>query len=53
MDKLLAVVAFAFFCIFVGILAYKVPEIDLIIVVLIAVALVAYDFVTSTRNKDN
>lgn len=50
MDRLLALFAFAVFLTFLGILALKVGEWDLKAVILLTVALVAYDFWT-TRNK--
>lgn len=51
MNRLLAIFAFVIFLIFVGILAYEVPSPDLIIVIVLTTALVAYDFVTSSKNK--
>ncbi len=51
MNRLLALFAFAILAGFLGILAYSVPSPDLIIVILITVALVGYDFVTSSGNK--
>ncbi len=51
MNRLLAIFAFVIFLIFVGILAYEVPSIDLILVIVLTTALVAYDFVTSSQNK--
>lgn len=51
MDRLLALIAFGFLCAFLGILAYKVPSIDLILVVCLTVVLVAFDMVTSSRSK--
>ena len=51
MNRFLAFVAFAAFAGFVGILAYEVPSPDLIVVILIAVGLVAYDFITSSAKN--
>ena len=51
MNRLLALFAFAIFAIFVGILALEVPSPDLVAVVLLTTALVAYDFLTSSGNK--
>lgn len=48
MNRLTALVAFATLAGFLGILAFDVPSPDLIVVILITVALVAYDFLTSS-----
>ncbi|MDA0354131.1 MAG: hypothetical protein NWR71_10535 [Paracoccaceae bacterium] len=48
---LMAAFAGAIFLIFLGILAYKVPSLDLILVVLLTLALVFYDIVTSSFGK--
>lgn len=49
MDRVMALIAFVCLGLFVGILIWHVTEIDLIAVVAITVALVAFDFVTSNR----
>jgi len=49
MNRFLALVAFATLLGFLGILVWKVPMPDLTAVVVLTVALVAYDFVTSAR----
>jgi len=51
MNKLTALIAFAALAIFLGILAFEVPSPDLIAVILLTGALVAYDFLTSSSNK--
>jgi len=51
MNRLLALIAFAAISAFLLILAFEVPSIDLIIVIAVTLAFVAYDFVTSARNK--
>lgn len=51
MNRLLALLAFVMFAIFVAILAIEVPSPDLVIVILLTTALVAYDFLTSSGNK--
>jgi xanthosine utilization system XapX-like protein len=51
MDKLTALVAFAALAAFLGILAFEVPSPDLIAVILLTGALVAYDFVSSSGNR--
>jgi hypothetical protein len=48
---LMALLAFAVLGIFLLVLVYFVPSPDLICVVLLTVALVAYDFVTSARTS--
>jgi|TARA_R110002074_G_scaffold3167_1_gene17125 uncharacterized membrane protein YoaK (UPF0700 family) len=50
MNRFLALFAFVVFAIFVGILAFEVPSPDLVIVILITMALLAYDFITSSQN---
>jgi len=47
MNAILASLAFAVFAAFVGILAFEVPSPDLVVVIVLTLALVAYDFVTS------
>ncbi|MGB3689022.1 MAG: hypothetical protein WBA02_06960 [Jannaschia helgolandensis] len=51
MNRFLALFAFVVFAIFVGILAFEVPSPDLVIVILITMALLAYDFITSSQNE--
>jgi len=51
MNRFLAFFAFAAFVCFVGILAFKVPSPDLVIVIVLTTALVAYDFITSSKNE--
>ena len=46
MKPLLSLIAFAVFVSFVGILGWKVPEVDLLIVIAFATALVGYDLLT-------
>lgn len=48
MNRLLALFAFIVFSVFLGILAYSVPSPDLFAVILLTVALVGYDFLTSS-----
>ncbi|MBE0414219.1 hypothetical protein [Yoonia sp.] len=52
MKKLLALIAFAFFTVFLYILASKIGSVDLWVVTILALALAAYDFWTSARKKD-
>ena len=49
MNRLLALLAFAAIAVFLLILAVEVPSIDLIIIVAVTLAVVAYDFFTSSR----
>ena len=51
MDKVMALAAFGILTGFVAILVIWVPSPDLIAVVALTVALVAYDFFTATSNK--
>ncbi|MDT8327855.1 MAG: hypothetical protein RQ750_10795 [Roseovarius sp.] len=51
MNKFLALFAFAVFAGFLYILASKIGSLDLWIVTLLTVALAAYDFLTSSKNK--
>jgi len=44
LDKFLALIAIAFFVGFLAIIAIKVPEPDLIIVIALGVAMVLFDF---------
>ncbi len=53
MNRLLALLAFATLTVFLGILAVKVPSLDLVAVIVLTVILVAYDFLTSSgKNSD-
>jgi hypothetical protein len=49
MNRLLALLAFTAIAVFLLILAVEVPSIDLIIIVAVTLAFVAYDFFTSSR----
>ncbi|SDG94413.1 hypothetical protein [Sulfitobacter delicatus] len=51
MNRFLALLAFAAIAVFLLILAFEVPSIDLIIIIAITLAFVAYDFFTSSKNK--
>ena len=51
MNRLLALFAFVVLAGFLGILAFKVPSLDLVAVITLTILLVAYDFVTSTSDK--
>ena len=51
MTRLIALIAFVVFAGFVAILAFEVPSPDLIAVIALTTALVAYDLLTSTRKK--
>ncbi|MEB8385691.1 hypothetical protein OO012_00500 [Rhodobacteraceae bacterium KMM 6894] len=53
MNRILALLAFAGVAAFLLILAFKVPSPDLIIVIGLTLAFVAYDFVTSSSNKQD
>jgi len=50
MNRFLALFAFVVFVVFVGILAFEVPSPDLVIVIVLTIVLVAYDFITSSGN---
>lgn len=52
MERLGAIIAFAFLAAFVGILAVKVPSPDLVAVVVLTICLVAYDFFIYSRKKN-
>jgi uncharacterized protein YqgC (DUF456 family) len=52
MTRLLAVLAFLVLLGFIGILVIEVPSPDLIAVAVLVLALVAYDFVTSSGRRD-
>ena len=47
LNKLVALIAFLVLAGFLAILAFEVPSPDLIVVILLTAALVAYDFVSS------
>jgi hypothetical protein len=51
MNRFLALFAFAIFLGFLGILALEVGEWDLKAVIALTIVLVAYDFITSSKNK--
>ena len=51
MNRLLALVAFATITTFLLILAVKVPSPDLVIIIVVTLGFVAYDFVTSSSNN--
>ena len=53
MNRILALFAFVVLAVFLLVLAVEVPSIDLIIVIAITVGFVAYDFATSSRNKQD
>lgn len=50
-DKIMAVLALLTFVAFLGVVAWFVPEIDLIVVIALVSALVAYDFWQSFHTK--
>ncbi|WP_294614243.1 hypothetical protein [Roseovarius sp.] len=52
MNRFLAIFAFAVFAGFLYILASKIGSIDLWLVTLLTAALAAYDFLTSSKNKN-
>lgn len=52
MNKLLALISFALLAIFLGILVFKVMEVDLIIIAVIAVAMAGFDFIRSIKNNE-
>jgi hypothetical protein len=51
MNRILALFAFFTLAVFLLILAVKVPSPDLVIIVVVTLAFVAYDFATSSKNK--
>lgn len=51
MNRLLALFAFLVFAGFLAILAIEVPSLDLVLVIALTLVLVAFDFVTSSKNK--
>lgn len=48
MNRIVSLLAFGFLAVFIGILVWEVPEIDLILVAALTVVLVAYDMATSS-----
>ena len=48
MNRVLALLTFVIFAGFLGILAFSVPSPDLVAVIVFTLALVAYDFLTSS-----
>ena len=50
MNRLLALFAFLTVAGFLGILAYRVPSPDLLVVLGLTLLLAAYDFITSSRD---
>ena len=53
MNRFLALFAFVIFAGFLGILAFNVPSPDLVIVIVLTLILVAYDFITSSSDKQD
>ena len=53
MNRLLALFAFAVFCGFLAILAFKVPSPDLLAVIALTIGLAGYDFVTTTGRRND
>lgn len=51
MNRFLALFAFVTITVFLGILAVKVPSPDLVIIIVVTLGFVAYDFATSSKNK--
>lgn len=51
MNKLLALIAFLGLLAFIGILVMKVPRTDIAVVATLTLLLVAYDFLSSARDK--
>lgn len=52
MNQLLALISFTLLAIFLGILVFKVMEIDLIIIAGIAVAMAGFDFIRSIKRNE-
>ncbi len=50
-NKLLALLAFAVFVVYLGVLAVRVPRLDLQIVVAVAILMAAYDLWTEIGKK--
>jgi hypothetical protein len=51
-DKIMAIIALATMITFLGVVAWFVPDIDLIIVIAFVSAMAIYDFWTYLRHKD-
>ncbi|WP_299563221.1 hypothetical protein [uncultured Sulfitobacter sp.] len=51
MNRFLALFAFITLAAFLLILAFKVPSPDLVIIIVVTLGFVAYDFVTSSSNN--
>ncbi|MBU2357608.1 hypothetical protein [Loktanella sp. M215] len=51
MNRILALFAFVILAGFLGILAYRVPSPDLLVVLGLTILLAGYDFATSSRDK--
>jgi hypothetical protein len=52
MNKFLALISFSLLAIFIGILVFKVMEVDLIIIAGIAVAMAGFDFIRSVKSNE-
>lgn len=52
MNKLLAIISFTLLAVFLGILVFKVMEVDLIIIAGIAVAMAGFDFIRSIKSNE-
>lgn len=52
MNRLLALLAFATIATFLLILAFNVPSPDLVIIIMITLGFVAFDFFTSSGKRD-
>lgn len=51
MDRLMALLALAVLAIFLGILVWKVPRLDLMAVVGVTLALATWDFIANARES--
>lgn len=51
MNRILALFAFITLSVFLLILAFNVPSPDLVIIIVVTLGFVAYDFATSSKNK--
>jgi hypothetical protein len=51
MNRILALFAFITLAVFLLILAFNVPSPDLVIIIVVTLGFVAYDFATSSKNK--
>lgn len=51
-DKIMAILALATLVAFLGVVAWHVPEIDLIVVITLVSLFAAYDFWLSLRRRD-